>query len=179
MKTFRIIFITVLGLLMFTASASALAINTNAANAQANAQAKLDAVKLKVCQNREAAITKRSEQLTKMATTMEVTFARIATRVENYYTNTVKPSGKTVSNYDALVADIAAKKTIVDTDLTKAQTDMTTFDCASSDPKGQLTTFRTDMQKVKSDLKDYRTSIKNLIVAVHGVSGTTSASTTN
>jgi len=166
------------------------------ANGQANAAAnkavattgqttgaqKLTEAKLKVCQNKEAAIQKRNDALTKMANTMLTKFDSIATRVETYYTGTVVPSGKTVSTYDTLVADIATKKSIIQTDLTKATTDAATFNCTSDDPKGQLTLFRTDMQTVKQDLKDYRTSIKNLIVAVRSISGTTestSNSTTN
>lgn len=137
--------------------------------AQANAGERLTEVKLKACQAKEDAIKKRSDQLTKMANNMLDKFDKIAARVEKYYTDTVVPSGKTVSNYDALVADITAKKTAVQTALTKAQTDTLAFSCTSDNPKGQLTQFREDMQAVKKALKDYRTSIKNLIVAVRSV----------
>jgi len=170
-KIFNIMAVMILGLLLFS-TAQAKATTTG----QANAQAKLTEVKLKVCQNKEAAIQKRSTQLVKMAENMETAFDQIATRVETYYTTKVVPSGKTVINYDALVADIAANKKTVQTDLDKAITDANAFSCTSDDPKGQLTLFRTGMQKVKQDLKAYRTSIKNLIVAVHSVTGTTERS---
>lgn len=143
---------------------------------------KLTEAKLKVCQNKEAAIQKRNTQLNKTAETMMTKFDGIATKVETYYTSKVVPSGKTVSNYDALVAEIATKKSAVRTDLTKANTDATAFKCSGDNPKAQLILFRTDMQKVKQDLKDYRTSIKTLIVAVRSVTGTTestSGSTAN
>jgi hypothetical protein len=147
-----------------------------AASAQAQAATRLADAKLKACQAREAAIQKRSDQLVKLATNMQATFTDITTRVKTYYTDTVIPSGKTVSSYDTLVADIATKQTAVGTALTKAQSDATAFSCTSNDPKGQLTQFRVDMQAVKSALKEYRTSIKNLIVAVHSVTGTTQSS---
>ena len=170
-KTLSIVAVMILGLLLFlTAAAKA------ATTGQANAQAKLTEVKLKVCQNKEASIQKRSTQLVKMAENMETVFDQIATRVEQYYTAKVVPSGKTVTNYDALVADIAAKKKVAQTDLDKATADAKAFSCASDDPKGQLTLFRTDMQQVKQDLKAYRTAIKNLIVAVHSITGTTEGS---
>lgn len=117
---------------------------------------------LRSCQARESAIKTRMESLTNLATNMEKVFDAIATRVENFYT----ASGKTVSNYDTLVADINTKKGTVSTDLAAAQTLVNSFSCTTDDPRGLLTQFRLDMQKVKSDLKAYRTSIKNLIVAV-------------
>ena len=155
---------------------------TNTTTDQTLGVQKLTEAKLKVCQNKEAAIQKRNDALTKMANTMLTKFDSIATRVETYYIGTVVPSGKTVSNYDALVADIAAKKSIARADLDKASISNTTFSCTSDDPKGQLSLFRTDMQTVRQGLKDYRTSIKNLIVAVRSVTETTestSNSTTN
>ncbi len=138
---------------------------------QSVTSARLTEAKLKVCQNREAAIQKRSTQLTKLVKNMTTNFDGIAARVEKYYTNKVLPSGKTVANYDALVADITAKKNAAKTALDKADADAAAFNCASDDPKAQLTQFRTDMQTVKQDLKDYRTAIKNLIVAVRTAVG--------
>ena len=152
------------------------AVNSAATNGQTNGEQKLTEAKLKACQNRENAIQTRSKQLTKTAENMLTTFDKIAERVEQYYTAKVVPSGKTVADYDALVADIAAKKQTVQTDLDKATADATAFSCTGNDPKGQLTQFRTDMQTIKKDLKEYRTAIKNLIVAVRSVTGTTERS---
>lgn len=152
--------------------------NPHSINGRENAQTKLDEVKLKVCQNKQNAIKQRSDQLTKMAENMIETFDQIADRVEQYYTSKVVPSGKTVSNYNDLVTDIAAKKEIVKTDLKKANADAAAFSCKSDDPKGQLVQFRTDMQQVKQSLKDYRTSIRNLIVAVRSLNSTPSSSPT-
>lgn len=104
---------------------------------------------------------------------MEDKFDRIAKRVENHYTTKVVPSGKTVTNYDGLVADISAKKTTVQTALTTAQNDSNAFSCTGGDPKLQMTQFRKDMQAVKRALKEYRTSVRNLIVAVRALTGET------
>lgn len=138
----------------------------------ATARQRLNGAQLKACQARENAIKKRSDQLTKMATNMEEKFDSIAQRVKDYYTSKVLPSGKTVSNYDSLVSDIGTKKSAVQAALTKAQDDLAGFNCDGSDPKGQMMAFKEDMKAVKKALKDYRTSIKNLIVAVHSVTGT-------
>ena len=137
------------------------------------AQNRLTEAKLKACQAKEKAIKKRVEQLTKLVATMQEKFDAIAGRVEKYYTLKVVPNGKTVANYDSLVADIQTKKGGVQSALTTAQNNAGTFTCDGNDPKGQLIQFKDDMRTVKSALKDYRTSIKNLIVAVRSVTGTT------
>ena len=140
---------------------------------QAQAKTRLTEAKLRACQAREDAIKKRASYLTQLATNMESNFDKHTQRVEEYYTSKVVPSGKTVANYDSLVADIQTKKTAVQAALTTAQNDANNFSCAGNDPKAQLTQFRKDMQAVKKALKDYRTSIKNLIVAVRSVTGAT------
>ena len=104
---------------------------------------------------------------------MQVKFDAIAQRVETYYTSKVVPSGKTVANYDNLVADVQSKKAAIKTALSEAQNGVENFACSADDPKAQLKQFRVNMQAVKSALKEYRTSIKNLIVAVRSVVGTT------
>ena len=139
----------------------------------AQAQTRLTDAKLKACQARENAITKRMTRLTELVMTIEGQFDAITQRTEEYYTSKVVPSGKIVANYDTLVADIQTKKTTVQTALTATQTNSTGFSCDGNDPKGLLTQFRTDMQTVRKALQDYRTSIKNLIVAVRSVIGTT------
>jgi hypothetical protein len=137
------------------------------------AQNRLAEAKLRSCQARENAITKRMTRLIALVTTMESKFDAITQRVEDYYTSKVVPSGKTVADYDALVTGIQTKKSDVQTALTSAQTNADDFSCTSDDPKGLLIQFREDMQAVKGALKDYRTAIKNLIVAVHSVTGAT------
>jgi RNase P/RNase MRP subunit POP5 len=162
-----------------------------AVNPKANAQAikvatrsaigkeKLAAAKVILCQKVEAAIQKRSTQMATRSANMQKVFDSIAARVETYYTNKVIPAGKSVTNYDALVADIATKKTDVATEVTTAQTDASSFSCSTADPKGQMTVFREDMQEIIAALKNYRTSIKNLIVAVRSVTGTENSATSS
>lgn len=133
------------------------------------AQTRLSAARLRVCQLHETVIKTRLSHLGQLASSMEDKFASISGRVQTYYTNKVLPSGKTVANYDTLVTDISTKKAAVDSALTKAKTDVAGFDCTVANPKGQLTSYRLDMQAVKQALKDYRTAIKDLIVAVRSI----------
>ncbi len=131
---------------------------------------RLEELKLKACEAREENIKKKTSSLMNLVSGMVGKFDAIAKRVEEFYTTKVLPTGKVVTNYDALVADINTKKTAVDEAL-KNVPDTEDFDCSSDDPKGLLTEFRTDMQAVKTALHEYRTSIKNLIKAVHEVAG--------
>lgn len=127
--------------------------------------------KLRACQAREEAVKKRAQNLTNLANNIFSKFDSIASRVKDFYTNKVVLSGKTVADYDVLISEIDAKKLEVQNALSEAETDIVGFSCASGDPKTQLINFKEDMLKVKVALKNYRTSIKNLIVAVHSVTG--------
>lgn len=133
--------------------------------------AKRDAVKQQRCEVKEKVLDNRITSLTRLVTNMEEKFSAIVERVKKHYTEKILPKGKTVENYDALLSDIDSKKVAVDATLTSAKTNADAFTCDSDDPKAQLTQFRKDMQAVKSALKDYRKSIRDLIVAVKSVSG--------
>lgn len=125
--------------------------------------------KLQACQAKQASIQTRMGSLTRLSANMLNVFSSIAQRVMLFYSAKVLPTGKTVANYDTLVADIQTKSTAVQTALSKAQGDANSFSCQTGNAKAQVTLFRQDMQAVKTALKNYRTSIKNLIVAVRGV----------
>lgn len=134
-------------------------------------KAKLDANRLRVCKGKEKVLTNRIGSLTRITTNMLEKFSNTVARVKEFYTNKVVAADGSVSNYDALAADIDAAKTNVDTALVNAKANAESFTCDGDDPKGTLTGFREDMQTVKSALADYRTSIKNLIVAVKTAAG--------
>lgn len=137
-------------------------------NKNENKQKKLSAGRLQSCQAKEDSIKKRAAQLTQLAENMQVKFDLIANRVEEYYLTKVSLDS-TISNYHELVADVQTKKTAIQTQLSIARVNTSNFNCGSDDPKGQLTQYREDMQAVKNALKDYRTSIRNLIVGVHSL----------
>ena len=136
-------------------------------------QNRLTEVKLKVCQTKESAIKNRLTHLGDLTNRMIEKFDAIAGRVKEHYTSKVVPGGKTLANYDALIYDVRAKKDAVQTALNQAKTNAGGFTCDGDNPKEQISQFRDDMQTVKSALKDYRTSIKNLIAAIRSITGTT------
>ena len=110
------------------------------------------------CAAHEQNVQKRSGRITRMASHMLDVFANIAERVQTYYTTVVVPGGQTVANYDALVADIAAKRTAVATAVGQAQATAGSFSCETDNPKSLLRQFRLDMKEVMRALKAYRTS---------------------
>lgn len=124
--------------------------------------AKLTGTKLTVCQQKEAAITGRSNAAIKQSVVYEQGFSDIAEATQAYYAEDYLA----IASYDGLVADVAAKKSAVDMSLSSAQRDINAFACASNNPKAQLAQFKSDMQSAKTALENYRTAIKNLINAL-------------
>lgn len=134
----------------------------------------LDAARLKVCQNREKEITSKMTTLTTRGTDHLGVFTKIADRVEAFYTS----KGKTVANYDSLVADVNAKKAAAETAIANAKASGTTFSCTDPNPSMAAQQFKDSHAAVVKALQDYRTAIKNLIVAVKSVQSDAKSSTT-
>lgn len=138
---------------------------------QANGQAHLAAAQLKSCQNRQKAITNIMARISDRGQKQLTLFGTIATRVETFYTD----KGKTLNNYDTLVADVNAKQAAAQTTVGTIKSDSTGFSCDGTDPKGFVSTFKDSLKSEISALQDYRTSVKNLTVGVKSVQGTTTS----
>lgn len=135
-------------------------------NAQANGRAHLVAAHLRACQHREKAINNIMNRIDTRGKNQLTLFNTIATRVESFY----KSKSKTVGNYDQLVAALASARTKATIDLGSVHNN-STFSCSSSDPKGRVNEFQNYLKIEITDLKNYRTAIKNLIVAVASANG--------
>lgn len=133
---------------------------------------RLEAAKLKACQNREKAINNIMARIANRGSKQLDVFNKIAERTESFYTD----KGKPLSNYDALVADVNAKKAAAQTEVDAVKASNVTFKCDGSDPKGAISSFKDNLKAKIAALKDYKTAIKNLIVGVKSVQGTTSSS---
>lgn len=135
---------------------------------QANGQGHLIDGQLKACQNRQKAIKKIMARIANRGQKQITVFSIIATRTQTFYTS----KGKTLSNYDALVADVNAKQTAAQTVVDTIKSDSTSFNCDGSDPKGFVSSFQDSLKSEISSLQEYRTSVKNLIVGVKSVQET-------
>lgn len=126
-------------------------------------------VREKSCEARADMVRDRSEKLVAKAKEMEEKFVSIVDRVKGFYTDKVVPAGGVVSNYDALLADIDAKKATLDTAIADAESKAGSFNCTDpSQARAQVNEFKASMQKVITSLKELRVSVKNFIVAVKG-----------
>ena len=126
-----------------------------------NKQHRLEANKLRVCELHKTKITAIiGRSITRAKRQLEL-FTRISDRVKAFYVK----KGYNVANYSELVAAADAAKAKAQADLDTLQ-NLDAFDCNSDDPKGQTEIFKMALKTVNQDLKDYRTAVKNLIVAV-------------
>jgi hypothetical protein len=147
-----------------------------AADHKAAVEARLQDAKLRVCENHEKTITSVMKRITEKSKHQFTLFNTITERTESFYTK----KGHILSNYDQLVSDVAAKKAAAQAEIDAVNSVGSTFTCTGSDPKGTLSTFRSSWKSEITALQGYRTSIKNLIVAVksaQSTSGTTQTST--
>lgn len=128
-------------------------------------------IRTDVCQIRKEAAQHRRNLAGDRITRLLAYLNTVLTKIEHYYTTKLVPAGKTISNYDALVADIAVKKTAVQTAVTTAQSDIVNISCTAGEIKTDFQKFQTDAKAVETALKAYRDSIKNLLQAIRSVAG--------
>lgn len=126
--------------------------------------ARLDGNRRRVCERREEKIKQLIRRSTDQAQDHLAVFDRISQRVQNFY----KTKNLSVSNYTQLTSDVTAKRSaaLMAINTTRA----TAFSCAGDDPKALGQIVKSNIQSMRSALKDYRASLKNLIAAVHTAS---------
>jgi hypothetical protein len=141
-------------------------------NSKDASQTRLADTKLKACENRQQAITNIMARLNDRGQKQIDLFSTIAERTEAFY----KSKGNTLANYDALVVDVATNKAAAQAAVDATKSVSGTFKCDGTNPKGVVSAFKTDLKAEIAALNNYRTSVKNLIVGVKSVQGTTSSS---
>ncbi|HET7640449.1 MAG TPA: hypothetical protein VFK47_17115 [Ktedonobacteraceae bacterium] len=148
---------------------------TTAAEKREAAQTRLANAKLKACQNREKAITNIMTRIGDRGQKQVDLFTKIADKTQAFYTN----KGKKLSNYDTLVSDVTAKKQAAQTAVDATKASVIEFKCDGSDPKGAAASFKENMKTQNTALKAYKTAVKNLIVGVKSVQGSTASAENN
>lgn len=133
---------------------------------QINAKTTFAATQVNNCKAKELTVKNLLNNLNRNANNLLNKFDSIATRVEAYYTNKVLPSGRVVPNYVSLASDIESKKTAVKDLLASAQADVAAFSCGSNDLDGEVKKIKDDIKNTKKALKEYKESIKILILAI-------------
>lgn len=126
---------------------------------------KLSASQLEICKNREANINNRITRIVDRSTKHLELFNKISERAQAFYVT----KGKTLANYDELVADVVTKKLTAETAVATIADTTASFDCEGENPKVTIEEFKTSLKTAIEVLKDYRTSVKNLIVGIKSV----------
>lgn len=145
---------------------------TSTQQTTARSIAKLEASKLQLCKTRETEINNILSRISDRGTKQADVFDKIATRVKSFYVTKAKP----LNNYEALVAQVDATKATVQSAVQKLSYSHITFSCDGDNPRSVISTFKENLLALNSALKDYRTAIKELIVGVKSVQGTTTSS---
>ncbi len=134
-------------------------------------QARLADAKLRACQNREKAINNIMARMGDRGQRQINLFTKIAEKTQAFYVK----KGKALSNYDALVTDVTAKKTSAQTAVQTTKSSVIDFKCDGTDPKGAVAVFKENLKAQNTALKAYKTAVKNLIVGVKSVQGSTTS----
>lgn len=131
------------------------------------AKTRLQEAKLKACQAREKHITATMARMAERGKNQLQVFTKITDRVKTFY----QEKGKVAANYDELVADVEAKLVAAQVAIDAAQAAGGTFSCDGDDPRTASQNFKTAHMEQAAALKEYRTAVKNLIVAVKSAQG--------
>jgi len=150
-----------------TSSRSSSEVKTNVTNTETQkVDDHLQADKLKQCQKSETKVDSSIARIRARGQKQLDLFTTIATRVETFYTK----SGKTLSNYDALVTAVNTQKAVSQQAVNTLKAQNLTFKCGDgTDHKLAKQTFKVALKTEIQALKDYRTAVKNLIVGVKSV----------
>lgn len=132
---------------------------------------RLQDAKLRACEKRQSVIANTMKRISDRGQKQIDLFSGIAERTQAFYDK----KGKTLANYDALVADVATKKAAAEEAVAMVASQGADFKCDGTDPKGAVSGFKEHHTHVIVALKEYKTSVKNLIVGVKSVQGTTSS----
>lgn len=127
---------------------------------------RLQGDKLRLCQQRREVVAGiMSRNVVRGQRHIEL-FDTIAGRTKAFYT----AKGRTVDNYDQLVAAVAAARQAAADNL-EAMRANTAFACDGDNPQAMAQAFAAGARTQAGYLKDYRQAVKNLIVAVKSAQG--------
>lgn len=125
-------------------------------------QAKLDQTKLKVCEKRLTNIKKIMSNIQERATRQIDVFTKISERTQKFYVD----KQYSTQNYDSLVAAVNDKKTATESVVADVAAFGADFTCSGDNAGSFKADVKAQLQAQNDALKDYKTAVKNLIVAV-------------
>lgn len=126
---------------------------------------KLSATKLEICNTRKDAIDRHVIRIAVRTEKHLGLFDEIAKRAQEFYMT----KGNVLDNYGTLSAEVASKKDVATAAVDTLVAQKAVFDCEADDPKGTIATYKAILGDTTGALKEYRTSIKNLIFGIKSV----------
>jgi len=133
----------------------------------------LEENKLKSCQRRETAINNIMARISDRGTRQLDVFTKISDRVKAFYVD----KNLSLINYDELVGNVDSANLLAVEAIANAKGSIIDFKCDSSDPKGFANIFKDYAELQRLALKDYKSAINDLIVAVKSAQGSADSQT--
>lgn len=121
----------------------------------------------KACESHKQGLQTKFSRITANSQRLETKIGVFQTRAAAYQAD----HSVTVSGWDALVADATAAKSKADDSITAMKALTPSLDCTNSSVATEVATFKAAAVQVRSDLKDYKTAVKNLFVALQNAKG--------
>lgn len=128
------------------------------------AKEKLKDAKLRVCKDRQENVNKIMGRVVDRSLAQVERITKVADKAKVFYVK----QGNVLENYNALVADVDAKKLFAESAVATLEK-KPTFSCDSEGPKSDIADFNSDRLKKTVAIDDYRKSVKALIVGIKSV----------
>lgn len=123
---------------------------------------KLSKAKLKTCQKRQRNIVKKMDQLIRRNDKQLAYLDAVSSQLQQLVT----AKQLTPANYTEILAAVNARRATVQASLDNMQVIKATFNCVNGDPKDAAATYTTTLRTANLALKDYRDSVKQLLLSV-------------
>lgn len=117
---------------------------------------------LKACQNRERPINAIMARMSDRSAKQLELFTTISERTQRYY----EESNLSVDNYETLLNQVETHKLLAEDAVAATHSASFGFECENLNPEDVTTTFKQHVQTQNTLLQNYRTAIKNMIVAI-------------
>ncbi len=126
---------------------------------------KLTEKRLEQCKKVESRINENMQRIADRKTKQVEVFNKIADRTMAFY----EENGLSLENYDALVSDVVAKRGLAEAEIENLKSATIDFKCDTENPLKVSDAFKQARESLVSTMKEYKTSVKNLIVGVKSV----------
>lgn len=117
---------------------------------------------LQSCQSRERNIKAIMARMADRADKRLRLFDTVSERVQGFY----RQNGVIIDGYDALLAQLNAKRQAAVAANQQVKSQSATFDCSIGDPKATASAFQEEVRNANAVYKEYKTALKDLIAGV-------------